>query len=534
MKQFIKLKNRCIYFLLVIALSSCTKLDLPIESALTTDNFPKTNADFAAVAGPAYTALRGPMGQAYWFLTEYSTDELALFAHGGGWFDGARYMQLHKHNWDADNAAIAGGWSGHYSTISTCNRIISLFEPLEESSSKQTSISELKATRDLAYFYLMDSYGNIPISKSFGDTAKVGNSARADVFKFIEGDIKSALPNLKSVTGKATYGKPTQGMAWALLAKLYLNAEYYTGKPMYNECVMACDSITKLNRYSLDANYLKMFDYDNGPQITDFIFAVVWDNVYATGGWYPARYCMNQYLGKKFSLPFTPNGPTVTLPSFYALFNDPNDVRNKQWIVGKQYYSDGSPVIVKTTNKGLDANYSGSNPSGLVDYQVDIIPNISLVNESTFEIGNDVLSWVRGVENNKFNGDITSKDRNQSNDLPIFRYADILLTKAEAILRGATATNGDTPLTLVNKVRKRAGASDLSSVSLQDILDERGRELTNENWRRNDLIRFGQWEKPWGFKPLTGVSIDPTRRIFPIPNAELKLNSKLIQNPGYN
>jgi hypothetical protein len=111
----------------------------------------------------------------------------------------------------------------------------------------------------------------------------------------------------------------------------------------------------------------------------------------------------------------------------------------------------------------------------------------------------------------------------------MFRYADVLLEKAEAILRGASATKGDSPVSLVNQVRSRAKATALTAVALTDILDERGRELSVEAWRRNDLIRFGQFEKPWGIK----TDANPAHRIFPIPTAEIQLNPKLTQNPGY-
>jgi len=110
--------------------------------------------------------------------------------------------------------------------------------------------------------------------------------------------------------------------------------------------------------------------------------------------------------------------------------------------------------------------------------------------------------------------------------------------KAEAILRGATATtvNGtlQTPDYLVNLVRKRAGAPAITGITLNQMLDERARELSWEGWRRNDLIRFGQFEV---YYPLPNdnltMNTDPTRRLFPVPSNELLLNPNLVQNPGY-
>jgi hypothetical protein len=218
-----------------------------------------------------------------------------------------------------------------------------------------------------------------------------------------------------------------------------------------------------------------------------------------------------------------------TYKEYYALFNDANDIRKKQFLVGKQYNNDGTPINITTTNIGLDASYSGPNPNATVIHQLEFTPDIVWKNPATFDIGNDELANEAGYRNNKFYPDSLNTDRNQGNDVPMFRYADILLEKAEAILRGASATNGDSPLSLVNQVRSRAKAAALTAVTLSDILDERGREFSMEMWRRNDLIRFGQFEKAWGIK----TDANPNKRIFPIPRPEMQLNPKLVQNPGY-
>ena len=134
-----------------------------------------------------------------------------------------------------------------------------------------------------------------------------------------------------------------------------------------------------------------------------------------------------------------------------------------------------------------------------------------------------------GYRLNKFYPDSTSTTRNQNTDLPIFRYADVLLTKAESILRGAPATGGQTALSLVNAVRTIRGTTALTDVNLQQVYEERSRELASENWHRNDMIRFGKYEGQWGVKTDTDVN----KRLFPIPTPAIQLNSNLVQNPGY-
>lgn len=515
-------------FIGAIYLSGCTKLDITPKSALTPANFPTTPAQYVAATGPIYTSFRGAPSRQYWLLQNLSTDECVLVARGGNWLDGGTYSTVNLHTVTPDNSMTETCWTGGYGTISLCNQVLSLFASTPESDAKKQTIAEIKTMRALSYFYLMDLFGNVPISKTFGDTTNLGTQSRATVFAFIESELLAQIPDLSETAGVTTYGRPTKGLAYAVLAKMYLNAQYYIGTPRYQDAVTMCDNIIKGGQYSLDADYLGMFKPSNGPSVKDFIFAIPYDAIQAQGQYF-ARWTINPNLKDKYKMPYTPDGPVYTYKEYYALFNDANDIRKKQFLVGKQYNNDGTPINITTTNIGLDASYSGPNPNATVIHQLEFTPDIVWKNQATFDIGNDELANEAGYRNNKFYPDSLSTDRNQSNDVPMFRYADILLEKAEAILRGASTTNGDSPLALVNQVRSRAKASPLTSVTLSDILDERGREFSMEMWRRNDLIRFGQFEKKWGIK----TDADPNKRIFPIPRPEMQLNPKLVQNPGY-
>lgn len=508
--------------------SGCTKLDITPKSALTPANFPTTPAQYVAATGPIYTSFRGAPSRQYWLLQNLSTDENVLVARGGNWLDGGTYSTVNLHTVTPDNSMIETCWSGGYGTISLCNQVLSLFNATPASDAKKQTVAEIKTMRALSYFYLMDLFGNVPISKTFGDTTNLGTQPRATVFAFIESELLAQIPDLSGTSGVTTYGRPTKGLAYAILAKMYLNAQYYIGTPRYQDAVTMCDNIIKSAQYGLDADYLGMFKPNNGPDIKDFIFAIPFDAVQAQGQYY-SRWTLNPNLKDKYKMPYTPDGPMYTYKEYYALFNDPNDIRKKQYLTGKQYNNDGTPINITTTNIGLDASYSGPYPTAVVVHQLEFTPDIVWKNNATFDIGNDELANEEGYRNNKFYPDSLSIDRNQGNDVPMFRYADVLLEKAEAILRGATATNGDSPLSLVNQVRARAKAAALSAVTLSDVLDERGRELSVEMWRRNDLIRYGQFEKPWGIK----TDADPNKRIFPIPRPEMQLNPKLVQNPGY-
>lgn len=159
--------------------------------------------------------------------------------------------------------------------------------------------------------------------------------------------------------------------------------------------------------------------------------------------------------------------------------------------------------------------------------------------EEQLNAGADANGWRQGWRSIKFYpnpSEYSLYSRNQSNDVPIFRYADILLTKAEAILRGAEATNGDTPQLLFNQIRSYVNAPLLGHApSLQELLDERGREFFDESWRRNDMIRFGTFESEYGFhkKNFPNANFDKSRRIFPVPQNVLNENTNWKQNPGY-
>jgi len=305
------------------------------------------------------------------------------------------------------------------------------------------------------------------------------------------------------------------------------------------DCIEACDNVIASGKYALEtrANYLQMFYPTNGPAMKEFIFAIPYDAAAVAlpgtnSNMYHARYDVPRSATKRFSLPFTPSAPRSTLPEYFVNFNDANDIRNKQWLTGLQFLADGTtPLTVTTTKKGYDQFYTGTDGGAAYTYQVNLSPKIELRQDvPTFDAGNDEIAWNMGYRNVKFFPDATSTTRNQNNDVPFLRYSDIILMKAEAIVRGGTATNGETALVLYNQLRaNRTTSPAVSSVSLNDIYAERCREFAWESWHRNDMIRFGKYESAWGFK----TNADVNRRIFPIPTSAMVLNPALTQNPGY-
>ena len=529
-----------VFIFLIVSFLSCQKLDLTNNTELTTTAFPKDSAQFVQAAGTIYAALRGNFSLDYFFMQTLSSDEAILPARGGNWYDNQNYLMLHYHSWTKDHPWTGSCWGWLSKIIGNTNQVLSILDAnMPSGSNKNTTFAELKMVRAFAYFMMMDLYGNVPLDTVYGDFTPHAKVDRPVVFNFIESEIKKCLPYLSSATGTATYGRPNKYTAYALLAKMYINAEYYTGTQRYNDCIAACDKIINSGAYVIEprATYLQMFYPTNGPSMKEFIFAIPYDASYTvmpgTNGYmYHARYDVPRSEKAKFSLPFTPSAPESTLPEFYAYFNDPNDIRNKQWLTGLQYMSDGvTPVTVKTTKLGYDQFYTGSDGSASYTYQVNLTPDIILrQNVATFDCGNDEIAWNMGYRNIKFYPDNTSTSRNQNNDVPVFRYSDIILMKAEAILRGGTPTLGATALSLVNDLRtNRSTSASWATVTLDSIYNERSREFVWETWHRNDMIRFGKYEGSWGFK----TNSDTYRRIFPIPTNALTVNPKLTQNPGY-
>lgn len=543
----------------VAGLASCHKLDVPVESQLTPDVYPTTTAQFNSVMGPIYTRLRSDYAVGYFQVQSHATDESVQPAYGGNWFDGGRFMQMHYHTWNKDNPLLQGIWGYTSDMVGISNQILYILNTAPEGQPKRQSIAEMRTMRAYAYFMMMDMFGNVPIDTTYGSTELKTNTPRAEVFRFIESELRLAIPNLSTTGGSVMYGKPNRYVAFSLLAKMYLNAEVYAGAARWNDAIAACDSVMSAgggSTYGLEprASYLQQFYPDNGPKNKEFIFVIPYDAATSNGYMFHARYDLNRNHGIRFlysgSTPGTnvnpvlnltsgnglinnkPSGPRMTLPEYFAYFNDPGDIRNGQWLSGKQFWPDGTPIRVSTTKKGYDQFYTGSDGSAALVYDLELSPSFTLrQNAITFDCGNDEIAWNMGTRNIKFYPDASNKaNRNQNNDIPIFRFSDIVLMKAEAILRGGAPTMGHTALSLVNSLRaNRTTTAPWASVTLNDLYAERAREFAWETWRRNDMIRFGRYEDRWGLKTDNSTF----KRIFPIPANAIQVNPKLVQNPGY-
>lgn len=540
---------------LLLLFNSCTDLDVDVKSQFTEENFPLTQADMEAVCGPAYSGFKSAYGRNYWMMVTTTTDEAVMVTNDNNWYDKGYYGEFGLHTWKTDNSMIEGSFESLFSCISTCNQILAILDKAPATEFKPRAVAEVKTMRALYYFWAMDNFGRLPIIDKFGMDAPA-QSPRSDVAKFIEKELTDNIPALTKTVDQTTYGKPTRYMGLALLSKLYLNWSVYTASDIttydpansnahLNDVVSLCDEITDSKVYDLTDDWLNKFKAENGPKIKDFIFAFPYNWSFADGNLH-SRFWGHKYFEKTFAMNKKPSGPLRAVPEFVDKYNLSGDVRNKIWRGGFQYYEADAtkPFIANVSKSTLNKYYSGTDGDTKINWHFELTKDLEIRGKNASEIaenirqlnlGNDELGLAMGYRNVKFYPTKESTNYDQSNDIPIFRYADILMMKAEAILRGATATKGDTPASLVSQIRTCAKAPTVASISLDELLDERAREFADEYWRRNDLIRFGKFEEDWGLKKssLGTSNTEKHRRIFPIPFKFMELNPTWTQNTGY-
>lgn len=520
--------------------ASCTDLDVDVKSKYT--EYPNDPVAIEGKMSDVYYSFRQALGNNYNRVQTFSSDEATGVSFGTDYFDKGENIHPSIHNFMSGDDP-ANYWTDLASGITKCNKII------EEFKETPKVAAPARLMRAFYHFILMDSYGDVPVLDHLpADNEAVVRSPRKEVAEFIEKEVKECLPDLSDKNDASTYGKPNKWMAEALLVKLYINWGVYTCGDVtkydvattknnkLDECVKYCDDIIGSGLFNLNAPYRKKFMFDNGPQIKDFIYAMPYDKVSAQGllyGRYRAFRRIDDgdtqgYYGGKMGKSCA--GICAMNPEFADLFCLEGDDRNDAVLKGKVFIHDA--ITGEETDKPYI--YKGT--------QLELTKTITLQEGglATLNCGATPDGWRQGYRSIKFYpnpNEYSAYNRYQSNDVPIFRFADIILTKAEAIKRGATATNGDTPQSLFNQIRSYVHAPLLDhDPSLQEILDERGREFFDENWRRNDMIRFGTFESEYGFHKHSNpdARFDKTCRILPVPDDILKENTNWEQNPGYN
>ncbi len=560
---------------LVALTASCTDLDVKPEAQFT--EYPNSEAAVEAQMADVYFHLRGTLGRRYMEAQALSSDEWVGISFDGDYADDGIYAQCSIHNFKPSNAST--GWYDDVAAgITKANRVI-----LNMGGEENDATAQARYMRAFYSWILMDSFGDTPILDHLAaDGEMIDRSPRADVARWIAKELETIIPLLPTNVDASTYGKPTRYAAEALLAKVYINWPVYTASNVtaydasaytnehLNDVVSLCDDIINSGKFNLSegaTGYRSKFWPNNGSQIKDFIYAMPFDAITAQGFQYCRPRIWRQgrndgnggpgYFGSDIG---NSTGGNFSISPEFAdvLMALEEDDRQENILAGKIYMYDattyaktstpytykGEEIVLdktirlKYTTKEMDGDKE-TTVAHYIDYEDGIKnPLLYPADCAILNTGKDVKGWSQGYKSVKYF--VIREDfingRNQSNDLPIFRYADILLTKAEAIARGASATNGQTAQGLFNEIRSYVNAPSISgSPSLEDIYAERGRELFDENWRRNDMIRFGHFEDEYGFhrKGFPTARFDKECRIFPIPQGTLNVNTNWKQNAGY-
>ena len=492
-----------------LSLSGCTKLSEDLNGQ--TNSGSLTQGNVPGLIAASYSAMVGPY-QAPWnwsALQEVTTDAVIVPTRAGDWDDNGAWRALHLHKWAPDDSRITGVFTD-LNSISYVSTNVLGYNPTP------AQASEARFLRAFAQFSILDGWGQVPY-REFGEDITKPSRVRkaAEEVDYLIKELTAIIPDLPG--GKTNATRSNKDAAKTLLMKVYLNKGAFLNRttPTFDPADMAkvislADEIAA-SGYNLTPNYFDNFAATNNLLSTENIFTA--ENIGGQAGsdLDGAWRCTLHYNQN----PSGYNG-FCTLSDFYNKF-EASDLRRGGTYAGQTDVSGirvGFLVGQQYDQKGVALKDRKGNP---LAYD----PKVSIIERDPNHLE------VAGIRMVKYPIDYPNEGatRKPANDWVYYRYADVLLMKAEALLR----TSQPAPaLTIVNQIRTTRGASAFTSLTLDNLLDERGRELYWESFRRQDLIRFGKFLIPWQEKP----SDDPKYLLFPIPDTQSG-NPNLIQNPGY-
>jgi len=515
-----KILSIALIALIVSVTTSCVNdlttspLDKDVVTSASVYNTPDDYRQVLAklYAGYAATGQQGPAGNAdiqgidegfssyirqYWVSQELPTDEAVVAWNDPGLPD------FNYQSWGASNDFVMAMYSRIYYEIALTNEFIRNAKG-NSNPKVQEYMAEARFLRALSYWHALDLYGGgVPfVTEDNGVGAYEPKPISSEkLFAYIVSELKDIEGQLPA-PGQNEYARADQGAAWTLLAKLYLNAKVYTGQEHWTDCITYAKKVIDEGGYSLDPNYSHLFMADNNTA-EGIIFPIAFDGVHTKtyGG---TNFIIHAAVGgdmsaSNFGIDGGWGGHRIT-PQFYDIFNATDDSR-------AMFFTSGQ-------TKSID----------------DI---------KDFKNGYAVTKWTNMTSTGQPGSDPEFADT----DFPMFRLADVYLMYAEAVVRGGQGGSISRAVDLVNAIRERAFGGNSGNITQNDltldfILDERGRELYWEGTRRTDLIRFGKYttsDYVWAWKggDQAGRATNAHYRLFPIPSSDINSNPNLTQNPGY-
>lgn len=503
------------------------------DDAFTTEEFFQRDSAYIKALGGVYANLNVPSsggafesniggldagtstyGRALMNLQTFTTDE-AIWSYEND----PGIAELQRTTWTAENVILRGAFGRIMAGVAFANEFLrqstdAKLNSRGVSDSKkqeiQTMRAEARVLRALSYYHMMDLFGKAPLVTEEDPVGSFQSPQinRQEIFDFVEQELLAVIPELKEPLANE-YARVDKGVAWMILAKVYLNAEVYTGSPRYADALEYSENVIN-GGYSLTANYVDNFRADNdtnGAQ-NEIIFPIPADENFAQA-FGPTTVMTNGAVGSieqnGENLGVTPaawGGAIRLTPAFVNLFE------------GQEFANDDRNRII-----------SGDRP-----LQIESVEN------------RDTGYILEKFTDVRSDGTVGSQLTFSSVDFPMFRLADAYLMYAEAQIR-SNAGSDSQALQYINELRERANGDASQNIAVSDltldfIIDERARELYWESHRRQDLIRFDLFTGAgytWTLKgnSLSGIPMADFRSLFPIPNASLTSNQNLTQNTGY-
>ncbi|WP_132051062.1 RagB/SusD family nutrient uptake outer membrane protein [Pseudocnuella soli] len=557
-----KLKSLYIALAATVLLSSCTKLDEEAFDILPSENyFQDKNSIIAAVLRPYEHAHWNAWDGDRWLLQELTADQFVWTQKGKHGYDGGDWVRLHAHDWTVDDNHVNGGWVGPYQGIAQCNVFLKDLGALDYTkyglteADKAQHLSELRALRAWFYLFLIDFFREIPIITE--PQQLVGQSSPQEVFAFIEKEVKESIPGLPK-EGKV--GRWNQAATAALLVRLYLNAEKWTGTPKFTECAQVAQQIIDgaYGTYSIDADYRGPFRsgiraYRSPENLFEFPHA---RNIYEFG-WiynsmmhYQARYSLDNDWGGWNGIHLTPsrgldgNLLTYNLGKPYEKYAVAD--KRKQpfrttsadgqyegfFLIGQQY------EFNKSRGYGFDSTKMVNGTEEYNGKPLAFVDQVGRFSERPGGRWNEGSNVTTGEENSgvrllKFPWLSMTANLFQFNSAPEIRLAEIYYSLAECKYRSGDKA---TAAQLLDAVRKRnftdaawpahSYVQNPAMLTDNEFVDEWGREFIGEHRRRTDLVRWGKFGDEWWAKPKDAKD----RTAFPIPSRQLNTNPLLEPN----
>lgn len=400
-----------------------------IYSEIDASTYELTSSDLAASIAPVYAAFGQMINTWHGVHFDEGNDYMSLCANGSGWYDGGVYNRMHLHTWPDNQSHMWRWWQDLFNGVNQANKALALFEggdvPVDENL-KPNIIAQLKAVRAYFYWQLMDRFGRVPLVLDFSGEL-LPQSERADIYDFLVQELEQIIPDLSPDVNQVTYGKMNQWAAHTLLAHIYLNAEVYTGTPQWNKCIEQCNAVINSGEFSLATNYKDNF-IENNENSPELILAVPCDFIYGVGlnFW---RACLHAASKDKYNSVVTAwgTGAVKGTPQFIDMYEDGDKRLADCWDFGAQVSSSGEPLLGGYDVTGKQLVFTKPIPNGLTNGE------------------------AQGYRLNVY--DPTGANARLNNDVVLFRYAQVLMMKAECLLRTGHA---DDAAALVSEVRSRS------------------------------------------------------------------------------